>query len=390
MRRLRKTIRWYGLLNKRFLKKYIFTLLLLMIPFLVLAMRAAAGEESGVLRVLLYQEGEASGESAEAIRQLLEKHGVICYEKTDDPEDAYRRVRQGKADCVWIFPENLREAVREYLQGGCQQVLTVFVREDTVQTRLAREQLFGVIYPVISYEITRQFVETRSGFEGMGEETLAGKLEMIYGKNQVEGSIFRFSYLDDVSHEADYEKEREEERDGSSYLTAPLRGMLALLIFLCGMAITLFYFQDEKEGIFLWMPVRYRRLFPLLYILTGTADAGAAAYLALYLSGTFTGWKRELLLMVLYVLAVTGFCNFLRTLNRDIRSYGACIPVLILISLVLCPVFLNFRRFPAVQYLLPAYYYLNSLHSNTMLCRMIIYAAAICAAGLKIEKQPGF
>lgn len=382
MRRLKRAALWYGLLNKRFLKKYIFTLLLLMVPLLVFGMRMAAKEESGVLRVLLYQEGEASAESALAVNRLLDKHGVICYEQVDDLEAAYRMVWRGKADCVWAFPENLKEAVREYLRGERQQVLTVYVREDTVQTKLAREQLFGVIYPVVSYEITSQFVESRTESEDGGKEIRTQSLGMIYEKNQVQGSIFRFAYLDGVSYdETEYGKE---EREGN-YLTAPLRGMLALLILLCAMAVTMFYFQDEKEGIFLWMPIRRRRLFPLLYILTGTADAGAAAYIALYLSGTFAGWKRELLLMVLYVLAVTGFCNFLRTLNRDIRSYGACIPVLILVSLVLCPVFLNLRRFPVVQYLLPAYYYLNSLHSNAMLYRMLGYTAIICAAGLKIE-----
>lgn len=382
MKSVKRAILWYMLLNKRFLKKYMFVLLLLLVPFLTAAMRAAAEKDTGVLRVLLYQEGETSGESTRAIQQLMKKHGVILYEKTENLEEAYGKVRQGKADCLWIFPGNLREAVRGYLRGERQQVLTVFAREDTVQTKLAREQLFGVIYPVISYEITHQFVESQPDFENTGSGQWEEKLEIYYRENQVGGSIFRFVYPDGADSEAG---ERGQEKSGN-YLTAPLRGMLALLVFLCAMAVTMFYFQDEKEGTFLWMPVRNRRCFPLLYILTGTADAGAAAYLALYCSGTFIGWKRELLFMAVYVLAVTGFCNLLRILNRDIRSYGACIPVLILVSLVLCPVFLNLRRFPAIQYLLPPYYYLNSIHSNTMLLRMIGYTAAVWAGGMPFKK----
>lgn len=379
MKYLKRAALWYGMLNKRFLKKYIFTILLLMIPLLVLAVREISGEESGVLKVLLYQEGEDPEGSTRVVKQLLEKHGVVCYEKAEDLEEAYRTVRRGKADCVWIFPQNLRESISQYLDGERENILTVFVREDTVQTKIVREQLFGVIYPMISYETTRQFIGRQPTFRNISEDVLDEKFEALYEKNRIDGSIFLFAYLDGTEYGSEGEK--------SNYLTAPLRGLLALLVFLCGFAVTMFYFRDEQEGIFCWMHIRKRKCFPLLYILTGTADAGAAAYLALYLSGTFTDWRRELPLMALYVLAAAGFCNLLRTVNRNLWSYGACIPIILLVSLVLCPVFLHIRRFAAIQYLLPAYYYLNSLYSDIMPMRMLLYTAVLGAAGIFLEKS---
>lgn len=359
--------------------------MLLSVPLLTLGMRMAAAEDSGVLRVLLCIEENSPETSSGAekmsdavIQQLLEKHGVIRYERAENLEDACELVRRSRADCVWEFPADLQGAVRQFAGGERAGVMNVYVREDNVQTRLAREQVYGVLYPMISYETVREFVRKQPHFQEMTEEEFDHQFRELYEKYTVEESIFRFEYLDHTA----YQKEKE----GDNYLTAPLRGMLAVLIFLCGLAVTLFYLQDVKEGIFIWMPIKNRALFPWLYILTGTLNAGIAAFPALYISGSFTVWRKEILLMLLYILAVTGVCNLLRIFTGSVRRMGAGIPVLILVTLVLTPVFLSVRRFPVIQYMLPGYYYLNSLYSDSMLMRMIFYTVAVCTGGIIIER----
>ncbi|NCB93206.1 MAG: hypothetical protein EOM40_11725 [Clostridia bacterium] len=380
MRYIKRMGIWYFLLNKRFLKKYIFTLLLLLVPFLVLGMRVASKEDAGVLKVALYQEnqGQKEEDSDGIVEQLLEKDGVIQYEKVDAQEEAYEAVRQGKADCAWIFPADIAEAVRKYMAGEAANVMTVYTKEDTIQNKLAREQLYGVLYPMVSYETVRQFIEKQPYFEDMDEDTIDLSMREMYAGMQVEESIFNFTYMDGTKSDAS--------GGSDNYLTSPLRGLLAILILLCGMAVTMFYMQDEKEGIFIWMPVRHRRLFPWLYILVGTLDGAVCAYVALWVSGSFIGWKREFMLMILYMIAVTGFCNLLRVLGGNLWRVGASIPVIILVNLVLCPVFINIRSFPVIQYLLPGYYYLNSLHSDLMLGRMLLYVAVITAGSIGLDK----
>jgi hypothetical protein len=161
--------------------------------------------------------------------------------------------------------------------------------------------------------------------------------------------------------------------------------MLSLFVMLCALAVTMFYLKDREEGIFSWMRIRMRRTFPLLYILTGTIPGALAAYAALYLSGTFTKWQKELPLLALYVLALAGFCNCLRILVRRMQAFGAAIPVLLLVSLVLCPVFLNVSMLTPLQRILPAFYYLSSLHSISMLQKMEIYTLVVCLAGIFLE-----
>ncbi|MCI5509876.1 MAG: hypothetical protein SOW34_08635 [Oliverpabstia sp.] len=379
MGRLRKAVLWYLLLNKRFLKKYIYPCLLLMLPLLVLGIRAAAKQDGGVLRVVLCA-SEGSETEKTTVKSLMEKNGVIQYQWMEGEESACQTVRSGDADCAWIFPDQIQTAVREYLNGERESVLSVYVREDNIPNKLAREQLYGVLYPVISYEITRQFVDKQDMFSNMDIGTLENNLQRLYENNQVNGSIFRFAYLDGSTINNADEK--------MNYMTAPLRGLLSLLVLLSAMAVTMFYIQDDEEKLYVWMPIRHRQLFPWLYIVTGTLPTGFAACIALRLSGTFTSWGKELLLMFLYVISIAGFCNLLRRICRKKWNFGAVIPIILLVSLVLCPVFLTTRRFPVVQYLLPAYYYLNSVYSTLMMFRFCIYGAVLFSlSNLKIFPQ---
>lgn len=363
MKQLKKAGIWFLLLNKRFLKRYLFTAILLMVPLLVAGLRVISQEESGVLRVLLCQEKESV--SGEIVQKLLDKNGIINYEEVKTKEEGYEQVGKGKADCLWVFPENIEEQICQFVQGNQDGVIKVYLKEDTVQTKLVREQLYGVLYPMLSYQLTNQFLQNQDELEYIDRKELQKNLGVYYEENQVKGSLLKFIYLDD----AEYDRFREE----NNYMITPLRGILALLILLCGLSVTMFYMQDERNGIFQWMPIKKRSLFPILYILTGTLDAGIAAFLGLWLSGTFTVGIREIFIMGLYIMAIVLFCNLLRLFCGNIWAIGAAIPILLIVNLVLCPVFLNIRRFPVIQYLLPAYYYLNSVHSSSMLNKMMIY-----------------
>jgi ABC-2 type transport system permease protein len=308
---------------------------------------------------------------------LLNLRGVIQYEEMDSAEEADEAVRTGAADCAWIFPENLKEKLRQFAKDGQSAVFEVYTRADSVQIQLAREQLYGVIYPVLSYELTDSFLEKQDKFTNISEEERETYLSEDYAAWQVSESLFSFVYLDETSADT--------MQEDFSYLTAPLRGMLALFVMLCAMAVTMFYLKDREDGIFSWMRIRMRRTFPFLYILTGTIPGALAAYAALYLSGTFTRWQKELPLMALYVLSLAGFCSCLRILVRRIQVFGAMIPVLLLVSLVLCPVFLNVSMLTPLQRILPAFYYLSSLHSVSMLKNMGIYTIVVCLAGILPE-----
>lgn len=370
MGRIRKLSVWYYLLSKRLMKKYSFFLLLCAVPVLVLAMKTVSRQESGMLTILLCQEDKEDKLSSKIFSDLMEKKGVLRYVMVSSPEEAYEIVREGKADAAWIFRQHLQERMDTYTVDRLSEepLLSIVEREDNVPLQLSREKLYGALYPYISYSLYQNFIRN-----DLMKGTLITKeeLERDYRSTDVGGSLFRFAFVNP--------EESTGEAEELNYLTAPLRGMLSLIVILCGIASTMYYLQDEEKGIISWLPAANRQPFIYGYQITAMLYAGTAVLLALYFSGIFMTWKKELLLMGGYILMSAGFCNLLRRLCRTLKGMGACIPFLMMGMFVLCPVFFAIRQFRLIQYLLPPFYYLNAAHNAGFFYGMIFYCIAAYA-----------
>ncbi|MED9903229.1 MAG: hypothetical protein UFG06_03505 [Lachnospiraceae bacterium] len=116
-------------------------------------------------------------------------------------------------------------------------------------------------------------------------------------------------------------------------------------------------------------------------------DGALAALLALGLSGTFTNFSVELLLMFVYGVLVAVFSNLLRIICKREELLGLFTPMLLLLCLAICPILFNFKKFKLLQHLLPPYYYLNALHDGTVLIKMFVFIAVCTAAGFLFFKR---
>lgn len=91
--------------------------------------------------------------------------------------------------------------------------------------------------------------------------------------------------------------------------------------------------------------------------------------------------------MALLVLGAAGFAALLCQMVRNMAVYGAFLPVLVLLSAVLCPVFVSFQGMEPVKWLLPPYFYLNGLYSVRITCYLGLYALAVNAAALILPRR---
>jgi ABC-2 type transport system permease protein len=249
---------------------------------------------------------------------------------------------------------------KEYLEDG---VIRVVEKEDNVMLYLSRELLFGKLYTTLSYMVYEHFVaDDLLKDEDISEEQLRNNFQ----KTDNTESLFLFSYLDGEAADVDL-----------SYMLYPIRGLLALVVVLCGMAMGLYFMQDEERGIFTWMPLNRTVWGSWLYLFPGLLDIGVAVLLALTFSGVFISLPMELGLMGLYLLMVTGFVDVLRRLVGKPVRLGAMIPLLVLVMLAVCPIFMGEPNIKWVQLLLPPYYYLNALHNVTYQWGMGIYVIVI-------------
>ncbi len=370
------------LFNKRLLKKISFLIILCCIPLLVLGVNLMAKQESGILRVVLCQE-DADDLSEEIVADILQMESALSFVEAETVEEAIRLVQSDKADAAWIFPEDFTEVMETYFQQGIwdDPLIRIVEKEDNVMLHLSREVLFSRLYSSINYMVYEDFVRTKvlDGIEVVSEE----ELWESYQKTNMEENMFEFSYLDGETADM-----------GTSYMLYPVRGLLALVIVLCGLALGLYFMQDEQNGIFIWMPLNRSVLGSWLYQMPGLADVGLVVLAALFFSGVTVGILTELLLMFVYLWMVAGFSDLVRRLCGKSVRLGAMIPLLMLVMLAVTPIFMGAPNMKWLQLLLPPYYYINALHNNAYRVGMLVYVVVIFAVNflilkLQTRKRPG-
>lgn len=336
-------------------------MILCIVPLLVTGMRLAAQQESGIVTIALCMRNPADELSAGIVKQLQGDSNVLRYVYCETEEAARGLVESFQADAAWIFPEDLSESLQASASRKMvKPVVTVVEREDNVPLTFSREILSGTLYPYFSYAVYEDYVRDDLGLEVDDEELLAA-----YERTLVEGSLFHIEYFDGQAVEE------------SNYLLAPLRGMLALWLVLCGLAASMYFIQDEQRGTFSWMPVKHRLWMAFGFHAVLLSDAAVVLLLACRLAGIFTVWYKEIANVILFMGCTLVFCNLVRLLCGTLERLGSCIPILLMGMAVVCPVFINVNRFRPLQYLLPPFYYLRATHSTY---HIYLMAAYICVA----------
>lgn len=366
---------YYGLLTKRFLKKKSYIFILCMIPLLCLGIKMVSERDSGVLKIILCAENENDKAVSDLIHRIMENKSVIHFETAEDVEVAKEAVKNNQADAAWIFVEEYVERIKTFAEDKVTEepAVIVYEQEENIVLQLARMKLFGIIYPDVAYEVYEDFVE-KEILEG--EDISEKELKEIYDSLHVEGNLFCLENSDAENYDGE-----------KSYITAPLRGMLALLIMLCALAAVMFYFQDKEQGMF--EATQRKKADKLLYIYEAAALVlpAIAVIASLYIMKSAGDFLWECLIMTVYIADCAMVCILLKKILRTPKVLGGCIPFIMLGLFVLCPVFLSVKSLRAIQICLPSYYYLNAVHNTEYFIGMIFQVIIFGVINAVIERS---
>lgn len=360
--------------NKRLCKKKSFLALLFLFPLLTIGMQWISGQESGVLHILLYEQELSDAWTKQIVNELLQMDSIIWFERTEQLEQAYEQVQVGKADAIWIFSD-VQEKIEAVFQTGERReaIVNIIEQTDTIALHLAREKLYGVLYPYLSYELFEQFIEHTFTFVRPVTEE---ELRTFYEASTVEGNLFRMVY-------SASSQENEQE---SSYLVVPLRGIFAVFLFLCGVACTMYSKQDRENGVYLQLSETHKFWLEVGSYIIVVWCVGIFVLGAFWFLGIFTTWRQELVTMLLYGIIIAGICYLFRRCLKTTTAIGVSLPVFAVLFLVCSPVFLQINQFRLLQNVLPVTHYIQTVHEPDLLGSMLWYAAGvwIAVAGMKL------
>lgn len=361
---MKRAFLWLWLLTKRLYKKPAFLAILVLIPVLTFCYQTTTQGQSGVMTVALAQEGE-DVLAQKIIEDLSGSSPLITYRVCDSAAQAQLLVSTGKVDAAWIFPENMEAKFSAFLDDPDQDnaLVQVVQREENVAHMLTRERLSGQVYHELSQRFYLAYMRQNYPELQLSDE----KLLEYYDRIEMDGNLFAY---ESITGEAMLQVH---------YLLSPVRGMLAIVAVLCGMAAAMYQVKDRELGMFAWVPHRRQPVWELSCQLVAVGNVSVVSLVALMVAGLGGNVLAELASMVLYCLCVAVFCMLLRSVLRNVQALGILMPLLAVIMLLVCPVFVDLAKLRVFQFLLPPTYYLNAVYNPMYLVYMLIYTM-VCGA----------
>lgn len=360
---------WLLMMTKRLYKKLTFLLILLLIPALILGYGVAARDESGVLTIALAQEG-ADPMAQAVIADLMDDSSLIRFVLCETPDGANAMVSDAKADAAWIFAADMTDKVCKFVQKPARRnaFVRVIEQEATIPLRLAREKLSGVVFGHCSPSFYLEYLRANvPELDKLSDEELLA----FYDGFAEDIKLFEFAYLEGEGGAEDIQQ--------ANYLLTPVRGLLAVIVVLSGLAAAMYYIRDDRAGTFSLVPQRSRAAVEFSCQMIAVINVAAVALIALSFAGLAVSLGRELLMLVLYALAVSAFCMTVRRLCQSLAAVGTVLPLLIVVMLVVCPVFFDLGQLRSLQYLFPPTYYINAAVSDRFLLLMGAYSLVLLA-----------
>lgn len=371
---MKRAFKWGLMLNKRLYKKVTFVAILLFIPIAVLALGFAAKQESGFVKIVLAQEDAGDEISSKIVNELLEEDSLIHFTTAASPTQAVATVKNGQADAAWVFPKGLKSKIDEYSKGDANRepFITVIEREQTVLLQLSHEKLSSAIFGYCTKACYIDFARTNiAALDNLSDEQL---LE-YYDNVNVSEELFTFSNVDGTFAQD----------NAANYLTAPIRGVLSVLMVLCGMSAAMFYMQDEKNGTFSLVKDNRKIFVSVACILIAVINIAVVVLLALFASNIATTFLNELLCIAIYSVCCAAFCLLLSEVFSTIKLYSATVPLFVVLMVALCPVFFDFRKITAWGHFFPPTYYINAIYSKEYKFYMVGYTVVALALALAIN-----
>ena len=379
MKNLKRLLFWYWALNKRLLKKPSFLIILLLIPLFTLFVSQAAEKGSGFVEIAVVALDKEDALAADIISEIKEGNRIAVVRECDTEEEAKALLEKGEIDTAWVILDNLKERAARLADGQKEKFARVYFAEDNTFVRASREKLMGELFPIISYEI---YQNAALKLPLSPEDASGESLLEIYNSYREGESLIEYGYADSSQALP----------DGSDYITAPLKGLLCAVILLCGLAAALYFNSDDREGTFCNLTAGRRAAVYYFNNLAAVSMAGLFVSVAFMLSGIYTSFWRESLMMLLYIFASAGFCMLLGSCLKTPSRLSVAMPIVLILSVALSPVFFNLKVIPALQSLLPIYSYLYGVNDLRLAWGLLLLGIAYAAAAfyIYVYKNKGY
>lgn len=368
MKKIRFLFLWLFLLTKRLYKKPAFLAIIVLIPLVVFAYGLASQNESGMITIVLSAQAPEDPFSQSIINELKQSDNIIRFICEKDADIAEEMVYNGAADAAWILSSGIEKEIEAFVSGHYtgKGFVRVVVREETVPVLLANEKLSESLFVRCARTC---FVEHMRREESIPNDLSDKELSKYFDGVLLDDELFTYSYISDQKSVS----------KTNNYLLMPVRGILSIIVLIGAMAAAMFYISDNNEGLFSWINLRKKPYIELGCQLIAVSNIMLVAVIALFAAELNMGIFREILAAFLYTLCCAVFGLLVRIVFHKQQTIGMVMPLLTMLMLIICPVFVSIPGLKAIQLLFPPTYYLQAIYIDSYLLYMFVYTIVLLA-----------
>lgn len=370
---MKKILTWILLFQKRILKKPMFQITILLIPILLFLLFTFNKSSDSLVRVALISGNDEYSQNF--VKDLLDSSNhVISYYQCYDESQMRKDVLTGKAECGYIMPDDMPRKIAQFSSKKKQGIITAIVKKESISTKIVNEIIYGRLFSERAYPVLKDFINEKQPDRLTSAED--EKMYDAFSKYLIEPLMFSFEYADGSKNDL-----LNNDDSSHNYYMLPVRGILSVLILVSSMSGVLMLSNDDRKNTWGFIRLSKRPAFNYFYIFMSILPIAICSLAAIFITGISTNVLNEIRLMVLYTLLLTGFSSLLKALIKNIYVLCSLIPVTVLLSLIICPVFIDIgsivpqSRF--VRLFLPTNYYLDSIYSGPAQLKMFILAILV-------------
>ncbi len=282
--------------------------------------------------------------------KLQEEEGIFDFSLYDDQEEMLRQIENGSLECGFVLPEGFYENLE---QGKMMRQIVLYYSPASSAHKISYEVIFGHLFELLSDHVLSDYVEYTKEAGISGQEETEKLLEEILEKNEYysqNGSTFSFLY-------EQIGKEGEQEVQPLNIV----KGCIAVMVFL--MSLLGLADSYESKAILGGLPKSRQREVRETALNISILGSILLGGILLILSGRGEGFKKEVLGLMVYFVILEIYIRLLKLIIKTSEAVYGLIPILILGSLIFCPVFIQIKSYlpiaELIEKLFPVSYYLN-------------------------------
>lgn len=340
---------------KRCFRKLSFIILLLSIPVLCLLLSNTARDNSSSITAGLYLEAE-SPLALQIADNLVSKYDSVKFELCPSKKALIKRVTNGTYESGYVFSADFDEKL---LNKETKKIVEVYTSPSTLTAALTNEYVFSELFTEYAFSELADYIKNDTVFEDKDLSGLSSTIRPIYDDYLNGTETFSFKYIQPEEGDID------ETTLFHSYLLLSVKGIVALCVMFAAFIGTMNLYKDNKAGVFYAFKGAYKIFAGMTEIFSVTVLTALSGLITILVCGLSDGFFLEILRFLIYIILCTIYCYVLYKLIPNQYIFTAFIPILVLGSIIFCPIFIDVSEIlPFMKYISwlfpPKYYFIFS------------------------------